>query len=82
MLVAEEHARLINIKQHDRDNVVEQTYNLPGIDRRWPSDFGAVFATRGQAVLYGTVEGCVMVWDKKKAAVVYGLEHDEGMSSK
>ncbi|KAG5723954.1 hypothetical protein E4T56_gene9735 [Termitomyces sp. T112] len=43
-----------------------------------PDGFGAVFATEGQAVLFGSVEGCVLVWDRKKAVIVYGLEHEEG----
>jgi hypothetical protein len=40
--------------------------------------FPAVFATNGQAVLYGTVNGCALVWDRKKGAIVYGLKHPEG----
>ncbi|KAF8655859.1 hypothetical protein AX16_002942 [Volvariella volvacea WC 439] len=39
--------------------------------------FGAVFATKGQAVLFGCVDGCVLVWDRKKTAIVYGLEHED-----
>ncbi|KAF9009490.1 hypothetical protein BDQ17DRAFT_1348197 [Cyathus striatus] len=37
----------------------------------------ALFATKGQAVLFGNVDECVLVWDRKKAVVVYGLEHSE-----
>jgi len=37
-----------------------------------------VFATQGQAVLFGSVDGCVLVWDKDKGAIVYGLAHEEG----
>jgi len=40
--------------------------------------FGAVFATQGQAILFGSVEGCALVWDMKKGVIVYGLEHEEG----
>ncbi|KAJ6606345.1 hypothetical protein DFH09DRAFT_896185, partial [Mycena vulgaris] len=39
---------------------------------------GAIFSTQGQAVLFGAVEGCLLVWDTQKGAVVYGMEHEEG----
>jgi hypothetical protein len=28
--------------------------------------------------MYGTVDGCVLVWDVKGQGVVYGMEHDAG----
>lgn len=40
--------------------------------------FSAIFATKGQAVLYGTVNGCALVWDRKKGTIVYGLKHPDG----
>ncbi|KAJ7677277.1 hypothetical protein B0H17DRAFT_1079814 [Mycena rosella] len=39
---------------------------------------GAIFATQGQAVVFGAVEGSLLVWDTHKGAVVYGMEHAEG----
>lgn len=60
---------------------MEQSYACKETELRPTGGFGALFATRGQAILFGSVEGCVLVWDKKKAAIVYGLEHEEGGSS-
>lgn len=28
--------------------------------------------------MFGSVEGCALVWDRKKGAVVYGMEHEGG----
>ena len=56
--------------------VVELVYNLEADAN---TAFGAVFASRGHAVLFGSVEGCVLVWDQKKGSVVYGLDHGKGM---
>lgn len=43
---------------------------------------GAVFAAAGQVVLFGSVEGCVLVWDRNRATVSYVLEHNKGELSK
>lgn len=40
--------------------------------------FEAIFATRGQAVVNGTCNGCALVWDRKKGTRVYGLKHGNG----
>jgi hypothetical protein len=70
-------ARLLSIRQTDNKGSVEHSYSCKEIEAR-PNGFGAVFATQGQAVLFGSVEGCVLVWDKDKGAIVYGLAHEEG----
>lgn len=51
-------------------------YSFKDLDLR--NEFGAIYAAQDQAVLFGDVEGCIPVWDKKKAVVVYGLDHGEG----
>jgi hypothetical protein len=71
-------ARLLSIRQTDKKGSVERSYSCKETEARPNGGFGAVFATQGQAVLYGSVEGCVLVWDRKKGAVVYGLAHEEG----
>ncbi|PFH53593.1 hypothetical protein AMATHDRAFT_171530 [Amanita thiersii Skay4041] len=38
---------------------------------------GAVLSAAGQAVIFGSVEGCVLVWDRKKATLIYGLVHEQ-----
>ncbi|KAG6849085.1 hypothetical protein H0H93_011394 [Arthromyces matolae] len=63
----------------DNKGTVEWTYSCSEYDSRnmQLSTFGAIFAAQTQAVLFGSIEGCVLVWDRKRAAIVYGLEHDE-----
>jgi hypothetical protein len=39
---------------------------------------GAIFSTEGKNVVFGTLEDCLLVWDAKNGAVVYGMEHEEG----
>ncbi|KAJ7090395.1 hypothetical protein B0H15DRAFT_838468 [Mycena belliarum] len=39
---------------------------------------GGIFATEGQAVVFGALEGCLLVWDTQKGVVVYGMQHAEG----
>ncbi|KAJ7460890.1 WD40-repeat-containing domain protein [Mycena galericulata] len=39
---------------------------------------GAVFAAQGTTVLFGTVDGSLLVWDAQKAAVMYSMEHNDG----
>ncbi|KAF9466230.1 hypothetical protein BDZ94DRAFT_1251452 [Collybia nuda] len=70
-------ARLVGIRQSDNKGAVEQSYSCKETEARPSGGFGATFATQGQAILFGNVEGCVLVWDRKKGAIVYGLEHEE-----
>ncbi|TFK34858.1 hypothetical protein BDQ12DRAFT_688960 [Crucibulum laeve] len=56
---------------------IEQTFSCNETERMPSGGFGASFASRGQAILFGCVDGCVLIWDREKAAVVYGLEHEE-----
>ena len=71
-------AKLVGIRQLDKKGQVERTYSCTETEARPNGGFGAFFATEGQAILFGSVDGCVLVWDRKKGAVVYGLEHEEG----
>lgn len=71
-------ARLVGIRQSDNKGAIEQSYSCKETEARPNGGFGATFATQGQAILFGNVEGCVLVWDRKKGAIVYGLEHEEG----
>ncbi|KAF9501141.1 hypothetical protein BDN71DRAFT_1439399 [Pleurotus eryngii] len=66
---------LVWVEQSDNKGKVEQVYSFKDLDLR--TEFGAVYAAQDQAVLFGDVEGCIPVWDKKKAVVVYGLDHGE-----
>lgn len=75
-------ARLVSTRQTGNRGAVEVSYSLK--DKAQQSDDihsgypGAIFAAAGQVVLYGAEDGCVLVWDRSKATVSYGLEHDKG----
>ncbi|KAG5652013.1 hypothetical protein H0H81_006595 [Sphagnurus paluster] len=69
---------LVGIRQADSKGSVEQSFTCKETETKSSgSGFGAVFATDGQAVLFGSVQGCVLVWDRKRGNIVYGLEHEE-----
>lgn len=72
---------LVNITQEGRGNV-EQAYSPKDLDIQTDAayDFGALFAARGASLLFGSVQGCVMVWDRASGAVVHGLSHGEDTS--
>ncbi|KAJ6620317.1 hypothetical protein B0H10DRAFT_2022290 [Mycena sp. CBHHK59/15] len=70
-------ACLVALRADEQKRRVQQSYLSKEIPTETGGGFGAVFATQGQAVLFGTVEGCVLVWDKAKGAIVYGMEHED-----
>uniref|UniRef100_A0A8H7Y286 WD40 repeat-like protein n=1 Tax=Psilocybe cubensis TaxID=181762 RepID=A0A8H7Y286_PSICU len=80
LLVAQEggQCHLVTLKPSESKGVIERTYTSEKLQSLKQKSFPAVFATRGQAVLYGTVNGCALVWDRKKGVIVYGLKHPEG----
>lgn len=71
---------LVNIGQADGKGSVEQAYTLtdPELLSAVSYDFGALFATRGLMLLFGTYQGCIMVWDRASGDIVHGLYHGEG----
>ena len=70
---------LVNISQGKGE--VEQTYTVGDADSSAVAyDFGALFARRGTALLYGAVHGCVLVWDRASGEIVHGLSVGEGVS--
>lgn len=71
-------ARLVGLRQVDNRGSIEQSYSCKETEARPNMALGALFATEGQAILFGSVDGCILVWDRKKGAIVYGLEHEEG----
>lgn len=73
-------ARLVTLRTSENKGAVEQTYTSPKFQGK-RQDFPSVFATKGQAVLHGTLNGCALVWDKRKGTIVYGLKHPEGMEN-
>lgn len=74
-------ARLINVRRDsDGKGNVEQIYCMKdeAVVPKMSYEFGAVFINQGQTVLFGSVDGCVFVWDKYKGDVVCVLDHCEG----
>lgn len=72
---------LVGIKQDDNKGKIVQVYANNDNEANASYDFGALFANRGQTVLFGAVKGCIMAWDKDTADVSYGLNHNEGTAS-
>jgi hypothetical protein len=76
-------AAMVALRKSENKGHIEQVYSCKDRDGWTPEwgdyEFGSKFATKGQAILFGSVDSCVLVWDRKKGNVVYGLEHDEGM---
>ncbi|KAL0947583.1 hypothetical protein HGRIS_013672 [Hohenbuehelia grisea] len=67
---------LVNLKPENKGKIM-QTYACKDHDLRPDPGFGAKFAANDQAVVFGDVDGCVLVWDKARSKVVYGLDHGE-----
>lgn len=70
-------AQLVSINQEDGKGKVEDTFSHKHLEG---PGFGANFIRRGELVLFGSIEGCALLWDRNKAAVVCGLDHGEGIS--
>ncbi|KAF8352224.1 WD40-repeat-containing domain protein [Amanita rubescens] len=77
-------ARLVSTRQSGNRGDVEVSYSLKEKAQAQQSEDihsgfpGAIFAAAGQVVLFGAEDGCVVVWDRVKATVSYGLEHEKG----
>ncbi|KAI0047041.1 WD40 repeat-like protein [Auriscalpium vulgare] len=73
-------AHLVSIFQDANRGKIEQVYALKeGSLRQGNYDAGALFAARDALVVFGSVDGYVIVWDKNNSEVVYGLDHGEGI---
>lgn len=63
---------LTNAKEEHR------RYSNWDIENRSDTGFGAIFAAQGQGILFGSIDGCALVWDTKTGNLVYGLDHHDG----
>lgn len=66
------------IRHSENKGTVEKTYT---VEKHEDTDGSstALFATKGQAVVFGVIDGSILVWNRKKATVVYGLKHPPGI---
>ena len=71
---------LVSISQSDGKGDVVQAYSVkePDLPGAVSYEFGALFARRGMAILYGVIEGCILVWDRASGEIVHGLNHGDG----
>jgi hypothetical protein len=71
---------LINISQGDGKGNVEQAYSVkePEMPGAVSYEFGALFVRHGAALLYGIVQGCILVWDRSSGEIVHGFYQGEG----
>ncbi|EKM56030.1 uncharacterized protein PHACADRAFT_257049 [Phanerochaete carnosa HHB-10118-sp] len=72
---------LVNIT-HEGQGQVEQAYSPEESEVQAGAayDFGALFAARGASLLFGSTQGCVLVWDRASGAIIHGLCHGEDHS--
>ena len=68
---------MISHQSNENKGTLEKKY-CPKTDDETEETLGAIFATGGQAVVSGISNGCVLVWDRKKGNMVYGLKHGNG----
>ncbi|KZT24077.1 WD40 repeat-like protein [Neolentinus lepideus HHB14362 ss-1] len=70
---------LVGIKEDGHRGKVERAYMLKdnAVLNAATYDFGAVFANGDQSVLWGGLDGCVLVWDRSSTEVVWGLDHGD-----
>ncbi|TEB36320.1 hypothetical protein FA13DRAFT_1771708, partial [Coprinellus micaceus] len=68
-----------SLRQVESKGNIESVYSLTKESDGWVgrNEYGAALATQGQAIVFGTMDSCALVWDRKKGNVVYGLEHEE-----
>jgi hypothetical protein len=80
MLVTQEGGRayLISLNANHNRGTIEQTYTSEKFHNSPTPMFPGVFAMRGQTVLYGYMQDCVPIWNRKKGSIVYGLKHNKG----
>lgn len=70
-------AYLISHQLNENKGTLEKKY-IVKTDDESEGSFAAIFATGGQAVVSGVSNGSVLVWDRKKGNMVYGLKHGTG----
>ncbi|KAH8100194.1 WD40-repeat-containing domain protein [Cristinia sonorae] len=81
--LADGRCELVNIRLDANKGSVEQTFSVKDAVKdaeladSFAHDFGASFVSNGQNIIFGSVRGCVMVWDCGSGDVVYGLCHTE-----
>lgn len=71
----------MGIAQDDHKGKIEQVYSCKSAEPQIQYstyEFGAIFTRQDQAVLFGTVDGCLLVWDKMRGDVIYGFDHGRG----
>ncbi|KAI0059139.1 WD40 repeat-like protein [Artomyces pyxidatus] len=71
---------LVGIRQDDNRGKIEQVYSVkePSLQGKANYDSGALFTARDSKVIFASVDGYVLLWDKNRAEVICGLDHGEG----
>lgn len=65
---------MVGIQQMDHKGKIEQVYATNGDEPK--QVVGAVFANSCRSVLFGMMDSNLLVWDKAKGEIIYGLDHD------
>ena len=72
---------LLHIDESYEGSDIVQEYAIRNADRgvgRTNFAFGAAFTAFNDLVVFGSIGGRVMVWDRKKGRVLYELDHGIG----
>ncbi|KAJ7778646.1 WD40-repeat-containing domain protein [Mycena maculata] len=67
-------ACLVSLGSHDEKRVRTSYLDADLQD----GALGGVFAAKGTTVVFGAVEESLLVWDTQRAAIVYGMQHEDG----
>ena len=71
-------AVLVTMSHSSGTGRTEKVYKFADKEAPKARYFSSVFATRGQAIVHGSVDGYAVVWDRKKERPVYVLKHSAG----
>ena len=74
-------AHLVDISQTDRRafNRILQDYSLREAEKRYGArgvhGFKPIFTDHGDAVVFGSIDGRVLVWNRQEGQIVYEMDH-------
>lgn len=76
--LADRQSQMLTISSDDHKGSVEHTYAFKEPELLQATyEFGAVLANKNQSIVFGSVKGCVAVWDRSTADVSFGMSHAE-----
>ncbi|KAJ7221653.1 WD40-repeat-containing domain protein [Mycena pura] len=65
-------ACLVNLGSQDEKRVRQSYLD----DDLRDGSLGALFAAQGKTLVFGTMDGCLLLWDAQKGSIFYGMEYE------